>query len=70
MLDATLDTVEDLEEALQKALAKIDNIAVQVAQKELDVYEGFIQSEKYKDEIVKIGHKLKDKGIDITTLTE
>jgi len=70
MLDIPLDTVEDLEEALQKALANIDNIAAQVSQKEMDAYEGFMQTEKYKNEIVEIGHKLKEKGIDITTITE
>ncbi len=70
MLDTKLDTVEDLEEDLQEALKKIDEIAVQVAEKKLDVYDGFMMSEKYKDEIIKIGNKLKEKGVDITTITE
>jgi len=69
MLDIKLDTVEDLEEDLQEALKKIDEIAAQVSEKKLDVYEGFMMSEKYKDEIVKIGNKLKEKGVDITTMT-
>jgi len=64
------ETVEDLEEQLQDTLQKIDNIAARVAEKELDAYDGFMQTEKYKDLIVKIGHKLKELGVDITTLTE
>ncbi|MCW8894617.1 MAG: hypothetical protein OQK48_08995 [Sulfurimonas sp.] len=64
------ETVEDLEEQLQEALAKIENIAAQVAEKDLDAYEGFMQTETYKDKIVEIGHKLKERGVDITTLTE
>ena len=70
MLDIKLDTVEDLEEALQTALTNIDKIAAEVIEKKLDVYEGFMMSEKYKDEVVEIGKKLKEKGIDITTMTE
>lgn len=69
MLDIQLDTVEDLEEALQKALENIDKIAIQVTEKKIDVYDGFLMSEKYKDEVVNIGNKLKEKGIDITTIT-
>ncbi|MCK4874614.1 MAG: hypothetical protein KAS26_02095 [Sulfurimonas sp.] len=64
------ETVEDLQTELDEALAKIENIALQVAQKELDAYEGFMQTEEYKDKIVEIGHKLKDHGVDITSLTE
>ncbi len=63
-------TVEDLEEELQETLAKIENIAARVAEKEIDAYEGFMESEKYKDKVVEIGHKLKERGVDITTLTE
>jgi hypothetical protein len=65
MLD-TQDTVEELEESLQKALYNIEKIAARVCEKELDAYEGFMETEKYKDEIIAIGYKLKDKGIDIT----
>lgn len=64
------ETVEDLEEELQETLAKIENIAARVAEKEIDTYEGFMESEKYKDKVVEIGHKLKEVGVDITTLTE
>ena len=64
------ETVEDLEEELQKTLALIENIAARVAEKEIDAYSGFMESEKYKDKVVEIGHKLKECGIDITTLTE
>lgn len=60
------DTVEELEEALQTALHNIEKIAARVCEKELDAYEGFLETEKYKDEIIAIGYKLKDKGIDIT----
>ena len=64
------ETVEDLQTELDEALAKIENIALQVAEKELDAYAGFMQTEEYKDKIVEIGHKLKDHGVDITSLTE
>jgi len=63
-------TVEDLEDQLQEALGKIENIAALVAEKQLDAYEGFMQSETYKNEVVEIGHKLKEKGVDITTRME
>ena len=69
MLDMP-ETIEDLEDALQNALNKIDNIAAQVAEKQMDAYEGFMATEKYKDEIIEIGNKLKEKGIDISTLTQ
>lgn len=60
------DTVEYLEEELQKALDEIENIAVKVQRKELDTFEGFMQSETYKNRVVEIGYKLKELGIDIT----
>ncbi|MCF6309207.1 MAG: hypothetical protein L3J19_01845 [Sulfurimonas sp.] len=64
------ETVEDLEEQLQETLNKIENIAVQAAEKQIDAYEGFMQTEKYKDKIMEIGNKLKERGVDITTLSE
>lgn len=64
------DTVEELESELEETLINIDNIAARVAEKELDAYEGFMLSEKYKNRVVEIGHKLKEIGIDITTRTE
>ncbi len=64
------DTVEDLESELQEVLLKMDTLAQKVQDKELDAYEGFMQSEKYKNRIVEIGNALKEKGIDITTRTE
>ena len=60
-------TVEDLEELLQKTLQDIENIALQVADGQKDTYEGFMETEKYKDEIIRIGHLLKEKGVDITS---
>jgi hypothetical protein len=60
-------TVEDLEELLQKTLQDIENIALQVAEGQKDTYEGFMETEKYKDEIIRIGHLLKEKGVDITS---
>ncbi len=63
-------TVEELETELQEVLLNIDNIAQSVSDGEVDSYEGFMQSEKYKNRVVEIGHLLKDKGIDITTRTE
>nr|WP_321267094.1 hypothetical protein [uncultured Sulfurimonas sp.] len=64
------DTVEELETELQEVLLNIDNIAEKVLKKELDAYEGFMESEKYKNRVVEIGYALKEKGIDITTRTE
>jgi len=64
------DTVEELETELQEVFLNIDNIAQKVANKELDAYEGFMESEKWKNRVVEIGYALKEKGIDITTRTE
>ena len=63
-------TVEELESELQEVLLNIDYIATQVQDKEMDAYEGFMQSEKYKNRVVELGYALKEKGIDITTRTE
>lgn len=63
-------TVEELESELQDIYLNIDNLAEQVQNKELDSYEGFMLSEKYKNRIIEIGYLLKEKGIDITTRTE
>ncbi|PLY16153.1 MAG: hypothetical protein C0628_01325 [Sulfurimonas sp.] len=60
------EMIEDLEEELEETLAKIDDIAAKVQKKELDAYEGFMKTEKYKNKIVEIGNKLKEKGVDIT----
>lgn len=64
------ETVEDLNSELQEALMKIENIAAKVVEQKIDAYEGFMESEKYKDQVVKLGYKLKELGIDITTQTE
>lgn len=64
------NTVEDLESELQEVLLNMDTLAQMVQDKELDTYEGFIKSEKYKNRIVELGNALKEKGIDITTRTE
>ena len=64
------DTVEDLESELQEVMLNMDTLAQKVQDKELDAYEGFMQSEKWKNRIVEIGNALKEKGIDITTRTE
>lgn len=64
------NTVEDLESELQEVMLNMDTIAQKVQDKEIDAYEGFMQSEKYKNRIVEIGNALKEKGIDITTRTE
>ena len=63
-------TVEDLESELQEVLLNIDTIAQKVQEKQMDAYEGFMESEKYKNRVVEIGNLLKVKGIDITTRTE
>ena len=60
-------TVEELESKLQELSLKVDEIAQKVVDGELDAYEGFTLSQKYNDEILKIGYLLKEKGIDITT---
>lgn len=62
-------TVEDLESELQEVLLNIDTIVQKVQDKEIDAYEGFIKSEKYKNRVVELGYLLKEKGIDITTRT-
>ena len=41
------DTVEELESELQELLEKIDKIADRVYKKELDTFEGFMQSQKH-----------------------
>ncbi len=64
------ETVEDLESELQEVLLNIDTIAQKVQEKSMDAYEGFMESEKYKNRVVEIGNLLKEKGIDITTRTE
>jgi len=63
-------TVEDLESELQEVLLNIDIIAQKVADKNMDAYDGFMQSEKYKNRVVEIGNALKEIGIDITTRVE
>lgn len=63
-------TVEELESELQDIYLSIDNLVEKVQNKEIDSYEGFMQSEKYKNRIVEIGYLLKEKGIDITTRVE
>ena len=64
------NTVEELESELDELLMTIENVAQKVANGELDSYQGFLDTEKYKDRIVEIGYLLKEKGIDITTRTE
>ncbi len=69
-LNVNNDTVEDLETELQEVMLNMDTLAQMVQDKEMDAYEGFMQSEKWKNRIVEIGNALKEKGIDITTRTE
>jgi len=69
-MDYINTTVEELESELEELLLKIDNIAQKVLDKELDSYQGFLDTEKYKDRVVEIGYLLKEKGIDITTREE
>ncbi len=69
-LNVNNDTVEDLETELQEVMLNMDTLAQMVQDKEMDAYEGFMQSEKHKNRIVEIGNALKEKGIDITTRTE
>ncbi|MFA6192948.1 MAG: hypothetical protein WC665_11445 [Sulfurimonas sp.] len=64
------ETVEELDTELQDALLNMDIIAERVFNKELDSYEGFLLSEEWKNKIVAIGYKLKERGIDITTRNE
>jgi len=64
------DTVEYLDEELQKAIAAVDDIAAKVYEGTLDAYTGFMQTEEYNKKIVEIGNKLKEKGIDITKIAE
>ncbi|MDD5157917.1 hypothetical protein [Sulfurimonas sp.] len=62
-----LETVEELEEELEAILAKIDSIEALVYEQKMDAYEGFVESDKYKDRVIELGYKLKALGIDITT---
>lgn len=64
------ETVEDLDEELQKALAEIENIAGKVYEKKIDAYEGFMLTEKYNKIVLDIGYKLKERGVDITQIKE
>jgi hypothetical protein len=64
------ETVEELDAELQDALLNMDIIAERVFNKELDSYEGFLLSEEWKNKIITIGYKLKERGIDITTSSE
>ncbi len=64
------DTVEYLDEELQKAIGAVENIAAKVYEGTMDAYEGFMETEKYNKTIVEIGKKLKEKGIDITKISE
>ncbi|MFA5455374.1 MAG: hypothetical protein WC272_08655 [Sulfurimonas sp.] len=64
------ETVEDLDEELQKALSEIDNIAAKVYEKKMDAYEGFLETERYNKIVLEIGNKLKERGIDITQIKE
>jgi hypothetical protein len=64
------ETVEDLEDQLQKTLKDIENLAAKVAEENMDAYEGFMKSEEHKDKLEEIGNKLKEKGVDINTLME
>ena len=64
------ETVEELEAELQEVFLDMENLAEKVQLKELDAYEGFMQSEKHKNRIVELGNALKERGIDITTRTE
>ena len=64
------ETVEELESELQEVLLNMDNLAEQVQDKKIDSYEGFMQTEKYRNRIVEIGNALKQKGIDITQRVE
>ncbi|WP_295022780.1 hypothetical protein [Sulfurimonas sp.] len=61
-----LETVEELEEELEAILAKIDGIEALVYEQKMDAYEGFVESDKYKDRVIELGYKLKALGIDIT----
>jgi uncharacterized FAD-dependent dehydrogenase len=64
------ETVEDLDEELQKALSEIENIAAKVYERKMDAYEGFMETEKYNKIVLEMGNKLKEKGIDITQIKE
>jgi len=61
-------TIEDLESELEEVLLKIDTIAQDVVDKKIDAYQGFMDTETYKNRVVEIGNLLKEKGIDITKI--
>lgn len=61
-------TIEELQSELEESLQKIEEIVEKVQNKELDTFEGFMESEKYKNRVVELGNLLKERGIDITQI--
>ncbi|MFA6759629.1 MAG: hypothetical protein WCR69_01105 [Sulfuricurvum sp.] len=57
--------IVDLLRELEEALEKVDIIAEQVQKGELGTYDGFMQSEEFRDKANEVAQKLKSHGIDI-----
>lgn len=69
-MDINDATIEELDEELRLTLNEIDKIAIEVAEGRLDAYGGFMQTEKYNEKLSEIRNKLRDMGVDITSLTQ
>lgn len=60
--------VEDLHRELEKALETVDDIAEKVQRKELSAFDGFMQTEEYRQKANDIVRQLQELGIDITQI--
>lgn len=57
--------VEELYKELEDALAKIDDVAETVQTKQLDAFEGFMQTEDLRTRANELLHEMKNRGIEV-----
>ncbi|MDX9814097.1 MAG: hypothetical protein WC144_01760 [Sulfurimonas sp.] len=57
--------VEELYKELEDALAKIDDVAEMVQTKQLDAFEGFMQTEDLRTRANELLHEMKNRGIEV-----
>ncbi len=60
--------VEDLHRELENALEMVDDIAEKVQRKELSAFDGFMQTEEYRQKANDIVRQLKELGIDMANM--
>ena len=60
--------VEDLHRELENALEMVDDIAEKVQRKELSAFDGFMQTEEYRQKANDIVRQLQELGIDIANM--